>query len=132
MNREIKFRAWDKKLNIMWEAISLTKLLRYLFLQQMPNATAYTEIKNHFEEVIWLESTGLKDKNEKEIFEGDIVRADYTDRIKSFEGQSSIFVLEIKYDDFMGGYKPFVDEPFLQSKRMEIIGNIYENPELLS
>ena len=68
--------------------------------------------------------TGLKDKNEKEIYEGDIV--------KNKHGYlSKIELVEF----FEGGFSPFandLDEVFCWRKEdCEIIGNIYENPNLL-
>lgn len=130
--RQIKFRAWDKKLNVMWEPIELTKLLRYLFFQIMPNAAAYDAVKEHFDDIVWLEFTGLLDKNGKEIYESDWCRACFRDK-EGLHYQQGIIVM----DDYMWCLKiesgDEVGEIYSINRLhdFEIIGNIYENPELI-
>ena len=133
-SRILKFRAWDKKLNIMWEAISLEKLLRYFMFQIMPNAMAYKEIKDHFSDIVWLEYTGLKDKNGTELFEGDIVKSDIL--------KNKLWQIAYRTDREFCGFLPyeirFMDDKvysplshFIDWESLIVIGNIHENPELL-
>jgi len=83
----------------------------------------------NFDEIELMQSTGLKDKNGQEIFEGDVV---------DYKGRKAIIKWNGSYASFI--YR-FVDELkkrvsewhplFLAYYYVEIIGNIYENPELL-
>ena len=73
--------------------------------------------------------TGLLDKSGKEIYEGDIVKAIYpSNAINKLAGLHHVFVIEWEnrypHDNFLGYNLGFFDS-------IEIIGNIYENPELL-
>lgn len=87
-----------------------------------------------FKNTILMQSTGLKDKNGKEIFEGDII-TDGTSivDVKSYQtlgfytvvnGEERFFGSNTSIKDFENGVEEF-------SSVTEIIGNIYENPELL-
>mgnify|MGYP001233689767 FL=1 len=76
---------------------------------------------------ILMQYTGLKDKNGKEIYEGDIIRES--------DGDGGYIYAKVVYykDGFMGKEKGFEPEyPISDFKNeTEVIGNIYENPELL-
>ena len=129
--REIKFRAWDKKYSVMWQGIELTKLLHYLIFQKMPNADAYRALKDHYGEIEWLQYTGIKDKNGKEIFGGDLLcmSGDTTAYYEVFyhDGEACFSCARSHYNSSRcGGYIPSLD-----NNKLEVIGNIYENPELL-
>ncbi|MGG1017370.1 YopX family protein [Bacillus subtilis] len=110
--REIKFQAWDLDAEQMynWESI------KQLFHEHL----AHPRVKIR-------QYTGLKDKNGREIYEGDIV----IDERKNSA--------EVVFDDgcfcvigYLGDLRthPIRDSLFC-GERFEVIGNIYENPELL-
>ena len=104
--REIKFRAWDKHISKMIQSGI-----------QFNNTTMTLECR--IPSLVLMQYTGLKDKNGKEIYEGDILKFD------------TFSVLAVNVYD-AGGWNPFIDDCQTDSSwHYMIIGNIYENPELL-
>jgi len=71
--------------------------------------------------------TGLNDKNGKEIYEGDIVKINYTPDIENAEEDFDITDVEWLEDDITCGWS--IDP--VTSWHAKVIGNIHENPELL-
>lgn len=126
-----KYRAFVKKENKLFETDDLL-LIDFLneevMLQQ--NSIIYATSFD-FDEVVLMQSTGLKDKNGKEIFEGDIVRQVRTQ--PTIENETITGVVT----KLEGAWLIVNDNEQLASKlwsetdENEIIGNIYENPELL-
>ena len=118
MNREIKFRAWDKEKKAM-ECHDLTGL------DSMENALSfYDDIEKPL-----MQYTGLKDKNGVEIYEGDRVKHDSEDFA---DGEIKYMLCCFSFYGYHYGYKDNLQDILANcNDKLEVIGNIYENPELL-
>lgn len=118
--RKIKFRAWDKINKRFEKDIDFAVMGNGKYALWYGNPHGYEAEKDDESRLEVMQYTGLKDKNGKEIYEGDIVREfEYVDGI-GWEYEEGIN--EVKF--FNGG--------FSFNRQCEIIGNIYENPELLT
>ena len=120
--REIKFRAWHKGKKIMGEVLGIDILHKEIFFSN-EDVDCYEH--TDFKDIELMQYTGLKDKNNKEIYEGDIVTLHNSKYKVIFNTKEARFVLR---DDEFESEIPFTNN---NNERMEIIGNIYENPELL-
>ena len=126
--REIKFRAWDKKLK-KWTNYSISNIDGTL-IDFFNKETGFWESDRGGERFVLSQYTGLKNFSEKEIYEGDIVRAVGFFKwigVAKFFDKNKAFAFEIIDKNYRGSR-------FVMNQRnqyIEIIGNIYENPELL-
>jgi len=141
MSREIKFRAWDNVENKMY-SVGDEDNIQFYFNGLVIQADKFTNIKidtgedyeddvhcERMEHLIYMQYTGLKDKHGKEIYEGDFVHI-------------HIPIIGSEVTDFFGVVK-FCEGAFWVDDNEDaiplwseinipfIVGNIYENPELL-
>ena len=133
-----KFRAWDVLTEKMINEILMISFVRKEIIGKFRDGSTSVPLKfedeRNGEDVILMQSTGLFDKNNKEIFEGDII-ANGPDVMCMKRHNTLGFYVEKK------GRVEFVAdgavlEEFEESAKeiadsLEIIGNVYENPELL-
>jgi uncharacterized phage protein (TIGR01671 family) len=109
MQREIKFRAFVKSLNKVLEVVEI----RFL-ANEVGVGTRHDWHYHDMKDIELMQYTGMKDKNDIEIFDGDIVHFDYD------------FIGKIKVE-FINGKYSICKYDLSDSV---ILGNIYENPEL--
>ena len=122
-----KFRAWLKEEKRMTDVHEMTFMDGEVYLiSDVTGFYAYEEFK-------LMQSTGLKDKNGKEIYEGDIVK---------YKAGCNTFTEEVTYDKNFAGFGvrdananiiftfgELAEDIDLHS--LEVVGNIWEDPELL-
>lgn len=129
--REIKFRAWNKPTNKMfyWGTIQLMDQTDKRNIEEVHN--------------IFMQFTGLKDRNGKEIYEGDIISDNITKRTEHlgyvmseviYQEELACFSIatlsEDKKERFIAPIH-YLELDVIPNK-YEVIGNIFENPELLT
>lgn len=128
-----RFRAWDKDFKTMYEADDIVYIdfeekqicVKTLFFER---ASRYD-----FNDIVLMQSTGLKDKNGKEIFEGDIIAI-------NLEGIETPITAKVFQNRKIGilmfhAFEDNEDVPMVEllegdSVEFAIIGNIWEDPEL--
>lgn len=117
--RQLKFRAWDNLAHFYWgegEGMDFKKIAFNFY------DTLFEESRLVFEEY-----TGLKDKNDVEIYEGDIVKA------ASDQYTNENFIGKVIFDE--GSFLTWINKNDIRGvwsgDDIEVIGNIFENKDLL-
>ncbi|WP_052092213.1 YopX family protein [Paenibacillus sp. FSL H7-0357] len=164
MGREIKFRAWDKSFKRMFvpsqidyelggELEDSKKENVHVWRKPFDGENANWSSSGHYihgKDVELMQYTGLKDKNGREIYEGDIVLEDYFSNVNPNDHSDDEYIDDtprkfiICYDSNQGRYKAVPPETYrinagnggwtgydVRGYKAEVIGNIYENPELI-
>lgn len=115
-----KYKAWAKDFKKIAKVYNIDFEKRVVEISWESTGQSYTY---NFENVELLECIGEKDKNGKEIYSNYILKTNEAGWIGKVVFKNAIFCLE----DNLGGFSDYPDWD-----KCEIIGNIYENPELLN
>lgn len=127
-----KFRAWDKRENTMRD-VAVLHFTKGGKVNSIEYWKTPSELKSyHVRNLVLMQSTGLKDKNGVEIFEGDVVSL--TEGECSYSG----IVVRDYYEFYIKGIGPRdcfdfqdVSNTFDGTTSLEVTTDIYKNPELL-
>lgn len=129
MKREIKFKIWNKKKNQWHHEKPISLFGEVIIMGEILNANLEDEpmLISELEDLVPLQYTGLKDRNGIEIYEGDIV---------AVRGFSSGLEKEINEIETIKDIREvFLDYNIANAQdagmSIEVIGNIYEDSELL-
>lgn len=135
MNREIKFRAWhpDTKEMMPVETIDWDETQ---YLTEVSAGYTWGEKfdPDKFQKLVLMQYTGMKDKEGKEIWEGDII----VEMVKLEIGSLMEIFGEVFYNENVGAFdfRPFKKFAGLKASwtiglNCKVLGNIYQNPELI-
>jgi uncharacterized phage protein (TIGR01671 family) len=124
MNKKIKFRVFCEKHN-RWEYYSLGDLV-------CGAATENSGEGGIFKSKTWSQFIDLHDKNGKEIYEGDILKANIRNKNMLFEVHYNVnrCMWEAKHKEI--GETMALQNIFFRHSETEVIGNLHDNPELLT
>ena len=122
--REIKFRCWDR-FKQRWSNYKINDST--LYFMDKNTGVWYGSYNKRYKDFNLMQYTGLEDKNGKEIYEGDILFESFGERYYKVIFENGSFRAE-----FEGYFEEHSFELiYVVAQGCEIVGNIYENPELI-
>ena len=124
--KEIKFKAWDKDLK-RWTNYSIADDLPRFYDKH----TGCWKTDKEGKRFVLSQYTGLKDKNNREIYEGDVIKVISFARwigVVEYSDENQAFIFDDLDKKYRGKSTVFMNQ---FDDGFEILGNIYENPKLL-
>ena len=125
--REIKFRAWVKEKKAIFEVILIDYVSKKVTYIVERTGHLLNIRHDKFNDVELMQYTGLKDKDNKEIYEGDILFESFGEKYYKVIFENGGFRAEFN-GDFEDHSFDFID---VVAQSCEVIGNIYENSKLM-
>ena len=133
--RQIKFRVWDKEEKIMLPPATLEEIVDNIDMGLPVNITGWGCDGGNMgdqDRFVWLQYTGLKDKNGKEIYEGDIIyRKTRLFSDSPWKKERYVIRFDEKEGAFLADGITGLRHYFEIRDPFEVIGNIYEDSHLL-
>lgn len=124
--RDVKFKAWDKE-HKRWTNYSIADDLPRFYDKH----TGCWKTDKEGKRFVLSQYTGLKDKNNREIYEGDVIKAISFARwigVVEYSDENQAFIFDDLDKKYRGKSTVFMNQ---FDDGFEILGNIYENPKLL-
>lgn len=126
-----KFRAWLPTLKWMCSLSAILFDEESIDVYKADDAERVTEMSVNQDEVALMQSTGLKDKNDVEIFEGDVVKQEMLIPTSEIEEITGVVKMLEGAWTIVNDKEEIACHLWREGAEMKILGNIYENPELL-